>query len=299
VLGAVDNDSYFANNNEQSIELAHVSSSHWQSDAMTANQKQEFVYDVRFRVLTKGFYPEFDKLSMVASVFSFRLGRTIKKRKNGMSENRREETTITTDDIILGVINRGGKGDNNNDSSSINKEKGEVFVSFIFAGDRYRQLLDEYFKQGEGQVVSARYVCNVLLHQRLFLTCAAKPGPACMCLLLGDHSTQTVTVTENMVVEQAKHADDKTSCALELAKQVDCWAQLNLRQKDSIVYCMNNVLQNTGSLSLVQGPPGCGKTRFIVALLKTLLLKQRQLKKKKKSRVNKGVKLIITLCGKI
>jgi len=88
-----------------------------------------------------------------------------------------------------------------------------------------------------------------------------------------------------MVVEQAKYADDKTSCALELAKQVDCWTQLNLRQKDSIVYCMNNVLQNTGSLSLVQGPPGCGKTRFIVALLKTLLLNQRQSKKRKKRQI--------------
>lgn len=241
-------DPYLTDRN-QSIELVHVSSSHFATEAMVADQKSEFVYNVRFRVLKKSYCSDLDKLSMTASVFSFRLGGVVKKRKD-TSDDRHD---YATDEIIFGAISSGFK----DNSSGLDKEKGELFVSIIFAGDKYRQLLDAYFQLKEGQIVSATYVCNVLLYHRLFITCAAKPGPACITSLLGE-SAQNVNGTS--VNNNLYPTNTVGRSGLELAQSVDCWTQLNQRQRDSIVHCMNSVLRNPGSLSLVQGPPGCGKS---------------------------------------
>ena len=51
-------------------------------------------------------------------------------------------------------------------------------------------------------------------------------------------------------------------------------SSLNRSQQDALLMCLNNIERNNGNsghISLVQGPPGCGKTHFLVALMHVLL----------------------------
>lgn len=51
-------------------------------------------------------------------------------------------------------------------------------------------------------------------------------------------------------------------------------SSLNDSQEDALIVCLNDIErknEKNGSVSLVQGPPGCGKTHFLVALMHVLL----------------------------
>ena len=51
-------------------------------------------------------------------------------------------------------------------------------------------------------------------------------------------------------------------------------SSLNNSQHDALIMCLKDVERRNeinGGISLVQGPPGCGKTHFLVALMHVLL----------------------------
>ena len=143
-------------------------------------------------------------------------------------------------------------------------------VTFLASLNGAQSAAPEAF--AEGSVWVATYMERVISQQRIAVSAYLRPSPPFLYRLLGsspathtkfgDDDDAPPVVTE---ASEVVHGPGPVVPGAFLRDSV-----LNASQHLALEACMK-LLHGTGGLELIQGPPGCGKTRFVAQLLQHLV----------------------------
>jgi hypothetical protein len=125
-----------------------------------------------------------------------------------------------------------------------------------------------------------RFIASVLSYERMATTCGSRPSPPFLEKLLGSTSPKHVFFGDDgeELDGRASPSTDLTSTDRTLAtpsttsNDDEVAATLNPSQRNALQQSLSAATA-LGGFQIIVGPPGCGKTHFLVALLAKCLLR--------------------------
>lgn len=189
-----------------------------------------------------------------------------------------EMTEITCQSLGGGLASRQlQKGNVYRMQSTIGSHSGflGVLLDVEQDGGRWRLLCCSDCRAEGNQEFFALHLESLVSYERMSAVCAQRPNVEFLYRLLGD-SPPTHTFFESDSSDSdapPELQNTKDPCAKPRHEQgLGSSCSLNDSQRNAFKTCLAAAYQ-TGGFELVQGPPGCGKTRFLAALVAELAAK--------------------------